>query len=503
MNHWKASWNGVKTVAGLELRLRVRSKRWIAALVAWFAILGGLTLLLVNYIDVFGGSSGDQQLNYCYVEADGAETCYLPADANGWDTTCKTTDGGAITCAHEYTGPCTDAAGNVTACDSPNSPVLTTCSAEGGVMTCDIPGGERYLDRTCVIEPGNDEFICTYHPVDGWLPSAGPLVFSLITCFVLGLGLLITPALTSTSINGDRQAATLATLQATKLSALDIAAGKLIAAWLTVFAFLVVALPWLATGMVIGSIDLGQVVGCFLVLLAELAIVSAIGLGWSAVSQRSSASTLATYGTVFLLTLFTPVLMILTMPFIKDDDFPIMEYGLPPAVQTAWTAEWYEWIDAGGDPEDEPPAPLEQCGWRPATVYDYRTDYTWWILAANPFVIVADAAPEPAIARDHPNIYQQYAGNDLLNGLRGLVRGFRDGPATTSVAWPCNEVAGVSGDVVNGSDTVYIDGTPDDTSPIWPWGLGFSALVGGVLFWVAVRRLSVPYGPLPKGTRVA
>ena len=43
---WRLTWHGVRTVAQLELRQRVRSTRWIVALVAWFVVVGGLTLLI-------------------------------------------------------------------------------------------------------------------------------------------------------------------------------------------------------------------------------------------------------------------------------------------------------------------------------------------------------------------------------------------------------------------------------------------------------------------------
>ena len=40
------SWSGLRTVAILELRQRVRSTRWIVVLVVWFVVLLGLTLLV-------------------------------------------------------------------------------------------------------------------------------------------------------------------------------------------------------------------------------------------------------------------------------------------------------------------------------------------------------------------------------------------------------------------------------------------------------------------------
>ena len=66
---------------------------------------------------------------------------------------------------------------------------------------------------------------------------------------MLGLGLLVTPTLASTGINGDRNAGTLATLQVTLLTPAEIAAGKLLAAWAAACAFLVASLPFLGIAL--------------------------------------------------------------------------------------------------------------------------------------------------------------------------------------------------------------------------------------------------------------
>src|SRR4051794_21315760 len=135
-------WRGVWTVAVLELRQRVRSTRWLVALIAWFVVLGGITLL-----------------------TSGALSAMSSVDAAG---------------------------------------------------------------------------------------SNGPPLFAVVSFLVLGLGLLVTPTLTSTGINGDRNAGTLATLQVTLLSPSEIAAGKLLAAWLAACAFLVASLPFLALALAMG-----------------------------------------------------------------------------------------------------------------------------------------------------------------------------------------------------------------------------------------------------------
>ena len=112
---WSLTWHGVRTVATLELRQRVRSSRWIVSLVIFGLGVGGVTAL------TWGVAS----------------------------------------------------------------------SATGSTST-DV---------------------------------VGPTMFGFIVFFVLFLGLLVSPTLSATAINGDRNAGTLATLQVTLLSATEIVLG--------------------------------------------------------------------------------------------------------------------------------------------------------------------------------------------------------------------------------------------------------------------------------------
>ena len=70
-------------------------------------------------------------------------------------------------------------------------------------------------------------------------------LYDIVVCFVLGIGLIVAPTLSATSINGDRADATLALLQATALRSREIVVGKLLAAWVAAIAFLGVAVPFL------------------------------------------------------------------------------------------------------------------------------------------------------------------------------------------------------------------------------------------------------------------
>lgn len=411
MNTWSLSWHGLRTVISLELRQRIRSPRWVIALVAWFLLIGAVTGLVMYSM---------------------------------WRLR-------------------------------------------------------------------NDSFGYTEY-------GAGPMAFGIITLFVLGMALVIAPAFTATSINGDRTSGTLATLQATRLSAVEIAAGKLIAAWLAAAVFLVGALPFIVWTMLLGSISIWQVAVCFAVVFALVAVVCAIGLGWSALIQRTAGASVMTYLSVVLLSLISPMVMALSVPFTVEDT-TVRVWGLPPDVQMAYdeavSKYWDEHPD--GDGAGAPAPPIGECTWNEQRYEQSRTDRVWWMLVPNPFVIVADAAPLPDSARESLSSYVS-ASSDPLAGMRAGVRSLAMGPESErdeciylyyglgyNVDWNADgtpQVTTQNGDPVPVTSPVKRR-TVDAGAPIWPWGLGVNLVIGTVFFWVAVRRLAIPYGVLPKGVRVA
>jgi hypothetical protein len=282
----------------------------------------------------------------------------------------------------------------------------------------------------------------------------GPLIFGFIVFFVLLAGLLVAPTLSAGAINGDRDAGTLATLQVTLLSPAEIAIGKLLAGWTAAVAFLVVALPFVVVSLAAGGVRVVSLAVTLALLVVLLGVVCAIGLGFSALVSRTTASALLTYLTVLALTVGTVILFTLTFPLItQTDDVPTYESSDVDGISCTWTTE---------------------------TTSRSHTERTWWLLAANPFVVVADAAPAaPAAAR--------YGVPDPLGAIRDGVREVRNGPAARE-DW-CG----------NGS----VAETPRSTAPVWPWGLGVDLLLGAGAVWLTVRRLRIPQGTLPRGTRVA
>jgi hypothetical protein len=126
-----------------------------------------------------------------------------------------------------------------------------------------------------------------------------------------------------------------------------------------------------------------------------------------------------------------------------------------------------------------------------------RTDRTWWLLAPNPFVILADAAPQlPPLTQaqqlerrsDQERGVQRTDARDLdpLGGLGRAVRDLRKPPVTYNA---------ITADV---GQAVSVK-----RRPVWPWGLGFDVLLAALALWVTSRRLATPTRNLPKGQRVA
>jgi ABC-2 type transport system permease protein len=365
---WTLTWHGVRTVAELELRQRIRSTRWIVALVVWFVVVGAITGLVWLSTNAMGAGAG-----------------------------------------------------------------------------IDGPGGSYQ----------------------------GPLVFGLVVFFVLFLGLLVAPTLSATSINGDRSAGTLAILQVTLLSPFEIVLGKLLASWAAALAFLVVSVPFIGIALGLGGTPVLTMFVCLGVLALLLAAVCAIGLGFSALIARTSGSAVLTYLAVASLAALSPIVFGLTYLSTTHDE--------PVRVWTVPTSGW------NGNTDTAP-----ACIWDEQVQPVSHTERTWWLLAVNPFVIVADAAPQPS-SETHRAV-----SGDPLGSIRNGVRALRAGPAhEVDQCWSAQALA-------QSKDYVSPVAKPNvSTTAVWPWGLGVNLLLGAAGVWVAVRRLRIPQRTLARGTRVA
>ena len=312
-----------------------------------------------------------------------------------------------------------------------------------------------------------------------------PPLYDLIVSFVLGIGLIVAPTLASTSINGDRADATLALLQATALRPVDIALGKLFAAWAAALAFLGVALPFLLALVMVGGATPLAFAGHLLVILVTLASVCAIGLGFSGLTARTSASTVLTYLAVAALVIGSPLATAIASSAVHD--------------QQKVTSHSREYLPQEPDSQDE--TYTSYC--RTNVYYRdiVRTERIWWLLAPNPFVILSDVSVRSPHRgtddTDHwssPSLLEE--GGEGVDSMRTSV------PARITEDF-CSEDD--SGDDTSSSSGA-MEGAEDERPKhlaFWPAGLLFLALLGGGGTLTAVRRLAVPAGALPRGIRLA
>ena len=289
------------------------------------------------------------------------------------------------------------------------------------------------------------------------LPGAG--VFSIIVNFVLLLVVLVSPTLSGNAINGDREAATLAPVQVTAATTGDIMLGKLLAAVVTGCAFLLIAVPLLVAGIFGGGVTPGMFFVSLLVLLLEIVVVAAMGVGLSGLIARPLFSIAATYLVVAALVVGT-----------------LIAFGLGgSAIRTEVTHYERGWDESGEPICDE---------WQEYTYEQPRFDYVWGFLAANPFVVMADATPA---------VFDDGYPQDMFGQISYGVRMAQLPPDTQR--W----------DVCDGGYDAQP--TPEEqirgTVPSWFVGLGIQLVIAGGLFAGAWSRTRTPARRLPPGTRIA
>ncbi len=351
---WRPTLLGVRVVARLELRQRVRSTRWVVVLVVWFAVLGVLSALIRYGL-------------------------------------------------HRSTGLL------VNGQPSPS-------------------------------------------------PRVGATIFGLVVFLVLSLGALVAPALSATSINGDRTAGVLATLQTTLLSPADLVVGKLLAAWTTSLALLVTASPFLLWAYFDGGTPVGRLLTTLVVLALTLLVVCAIGLGYSALTARTSSSAVLTYLTVSFLGLGLPLLFLLLLPTVTTVDTVVQRTVTPDGLH---------------------------CVSQTVRITQIHTSRIWWLLAPSPYVVVADASPKPA----------GDSAGDPLSLIRAGVREARLPP-------PVQDFCPTDQAQLDRVDAAR-QGQRDSLGPTWPYGLAVDLAVALGFSAMAVRRLRAPVRRLPRGTRIA
>lgn len=313
----------------------------------------------------------------------------------------------------------------------------------------------------------------------------GTTLYDVVLFFVLGLGMLVVPSLTATSINGDREHGVLATMQTTLLTSADIVVGKLVAAWAISLAFLLAASPFLVWAWIAGGVEIGRMLLAVTVLIFVLAVVCALGLMFSTLTARTISSAVLTYLTVAALTFGTVIAFLLSLPIMQTQESVRVK-----ALPDSW---WQEHQPTDGSTFVEPTA--ADCVFVTRERSVMHTERTWWLLALNPFVVVADAAPSRKPV--------DYLGFEPLQLISDGARTARMG-ATPESLNECSfefqqnlDEGGVSPQATAQRERL------NKVHAVWPYGFVFLGLIGAGSTWVAVRRLRTPIRKLARGTRIA
>jgi ABC-2 type transport system permease protein len=150
----------------------------------------------------------------------------------------------------------------------------------------------------------------------------------------------------------------------------------------------------------------------------------------------------------------------------------------------------------------------------------------WWLLAANPYAMVGDAA-DAAWARPAP---QQVSGPVMVRPqIMVIGRGQCVVPGSAACAGQSASPAGVQVFRLPPGGPLYREAAParapatavdplnaisdavraarggpvgGASGPVWPYGLAFDAMAGAVSLWVTVTKLRTPAGAL-RGRRIA
>ena len=208
---------------------------------------------------------------------------------------------------------------------------------------------------------------------------------------------------------------------------------------------LALTLPFAGYAVGQGGITVARVAAVYGVVALLIGVVCAVSQALSSLLARSITSALLSYLTVAALTVGTLIMFALVTPLITERRTTTSPDGIPYTYEIT------------------------------------RPDRVWWLLAPNPFVVVADSAPHvpPRVtATGDVVIVDDY---DPLSAIGRAVRLTRVPPR---------------------DEPINYDGQ-DPLPAVWPYGLAFNVLLGIGAVAITATRLRTPSRRLARGVRIA
>jgi len=266
------------------------------------------------------------------------------------------------------------------------------------------------------------------------------------------------------------------------------------------FAFLLAASPFLVWAWLAGGVEVGRMLLAVAVLVFVLAVVCAMGLMFSTLTARTISSAVLTYLAVAALTFGTVIAFLISMPIMANEQ-TVRVKVVPDSFFQSQPAN-PDGTGLTAPPAEGPTA--ADCVYANRKQMILHTERTWWLLALNPFVVVADAAP----SRNPVN----YLGFEPLQMISDGARSARMGTTGDSLneCWPETQPTVALGDGTQQPQDQQAQERQareqqqqlakaerdrlNKVPSVWPYGF---------VFLVAVRRLRTPIRRLPRGTRIA
>ncbi len=160
----------------------------------------------------------------------------------------------------------------------------------------------------------------TNNGINSW-SSIGYLLYMLLLLIQVFLILFLTPAFTSTSINGEKERQTFDLLLCSKLSTFSLISGKLLAGLMNALLLIAAGFPLFSLVFFFGGVSPIQAVQALAVSVSTALVAATLGIFCSAIFQRPAVSTAITYTVVFLWLISPLIIASLspaqpTMPFI-------------------------------------------------------------------------------------------------------------------------------------------------------------------------------------------
>lgn len=321
-------------------------------------------------------------------------------------------------------------------------------------------------------------------------PGKTSTPMELVLILVLGAGLLIAPSLSSTSINGDSGEGVLAPMQMTRLTAGDLALGKLLASWLFAVAVLITTTPLLVYAFSRSGWYWYELVAVLGAILFAVLTFTAIGLAWSSLAARAVASVSLAHLTTGFLLLGTLVIFSFAMPLVSET-VTVTDRYVDYETLTAEQREAYEI----GELDYSTVECTEQSYEMPVA----HTEKVAWLLLANPAIVIGETSPVV-----NPGTYEEdgRAEPGIFALIHQRVGSAQLGPQDTPMGY--DECADQSGEQDQWQQQWEQQQQDQALFPRNPWvGLGLQVLllIGSIA--ITIRRLRVPYKKLRAGTRVA